>query len=473
MQGGVVKLIDINDYITPNQSCIKSLAETVKGKKGDEVKKITLDDCLSCTGCITSSESLLVNKVTLENHFSQIKENYKEENSFKIGIISYQTLESFIIVYKQIKKIENKNINYYNEISNIIADILNIDYILPLNDLILYTLNLSFSEFLDRKKDLKNGVGDGIICTECPGWVCYAEKKIGKISFEHMSNIKSPHEIASIIIKTLFEKYLKNIDKNYSSDNSLYLCTIMSCFDKKIEPIKNKTGINTVISTIELEEKFKEFLSKEYAIKNRIIKLNALKQILDMNKGIKETKELINEYINNDKEEINLSLYNFIFRENYSSNFYLEYFIYKIKQSNPNCFIERKPGKNIDSKEILIYKDETKSEIIYKFLISYGLRNIQNIVRMIKSNKIKYDYIELMSCPGGCINGAGQIRVEKSRDDVFNEISNGFNFFKEGKVDIENSIKEIEIMVDELNIDKNKFKQFFKEADFSKSDMEW
>ena len=278
MQGGVVKLIDINDYITPNQSCIKSLAETVKGKKGDEVKKITLDDCLSCTGCITSSESLLVNKVTLENHFSQIKENYKEENSFKIGIISYQTLESFIIVFKQIKKIENKNINYYNEISNIIADILNIDYILPLNDLILYTLNLSFSEFLDRKKDLKNGVGDGIICTECPGWVCYAEKKIGKISFEHMSNIKSPHEIASIIIKTLFEKYFKNIDKNYSSDNSLYLCTIMSCFDKKIEPIKNKTGINTVISTIELEEKFKEFLNKEYAIKNRIIKLNALKK---------------------------------------------------------------------------------------------------------------------------------------------------------------------------------------------------
>ena len=38
MQGGIVKLVDINDYITPNQSCIKSLAETVKGKKGNEIK---------------------------------------------------------------------------------------------------------------------------------------------------------------------------------------------------------------------------------------------------------------------------------------------------------------------------------------------------------------------------------------------------------------------------------------------------
>ena len=151
----------------------------------------------------------------------------------------------------------------------------------------------------------------------------------------------------------------------------------------------------------------------------------------------------------------------------------MEYCIYKIKNSNDNYYIERKPGKNIDSKEIIIYKDETKSEIIYKFLISYGLRNIQNIVRMIKSNKIKYDYIELMSCPGGCINGAGQIRIEKSRDDIFNEISDGFNYFKEGKVNMENSINEIEMIINELNIDKNKFKQFFKEADFSKSDMDW
>ena len=121
----------------------------------------------------------------------------------------------------------------------------------------------------------------------------------------------------------------------------------------------------------------------------------------------------------------------------------------------------------------MIYKDETKSEIIYKFLISYGLRNIQNIVRMIKSNKIKYDYIELMACPGGCINGAGQMRIEKSRDDFFSEINNGFNHFKEGKIDFENSINNIEKIISDVNIDRNIFKQSFKEADFSKSDLDW
>ena len=357
MQGGIVKLVDINDYISPNQSCIKSLAETVKGKQGNKVKK--------------------------------------------------------------------------------------------------------------------TGLNIGTISSECPGWVCYAEKKIGKISFNYMSNIKSPHEIASIIIKTLFEKYFNKINNNYNTEKNLYLCSIMSCFDKKIEPIKYKTGINTVISTIELEEKFKSFLLNQNNIKNRIISIQLLKKSLDILKNIKETKEFINEEVTKSKIDINLSLYNFTFTENYSSNYYIEYFIYKIIKSNPNCYIERKPGKNIDSKEIIIYNDETKNDIIYKFLISYGFRNVQNIVKNIKSNKNKYDYIELMACPGGCINGAGQIRVEKSRDDIFNQIKNGINYFKDGKTDIENSINEIEKIVCELSVDRSIFKQSFKEADFSKSDMDW
>lgn len=43
----------------------------------------------------------------------------------------------------------------------------------------------------------------------------------------------------------------------------------------------------------------------------------------------------------------------------------------------------------------------------------YGLRNIQNLVRNSKKGSYKYDYIEVMSCPGGCLNGGGQLKPKE------------------------------------------------------------
>lgn len=41
----------------------------------------------------------------------------------------------------------------------------------------------------------------------------------------------------------------------------------------------------------------------------------------------------------------------------------------------------------------------------------YGFKNIQNLIRQIKtSTKNPYKYIELMACPGGCYNGGGQVK---------------------------------------------------------------
>jgi len=47
---------------------------------------------------------------------------------------------------------------------------------------------------------------------------------------------------------------------------------------------------------------------------------------------------------------------------------------------------------------------------VLKFAAAYGFRNIQNIMMNIKRGKCDYDYIELMACPKGCLNGGGQIK---------------------------------------------------------------
>lgn len=68
--------------------------------------------------------------------------------------------------------------------------------------------------------------------------------------------------------------------------------------------------------------------------------------------------------------------------------------------------------------------------VIFKGATCYGFRNIQNLVRKVqretgaKSSRGRgrmrsmvtadqqhpYDYVEVMACPGGCVNGGGQLR---------------------------------------------------------------
>ena len=41
-------------------------------------------------------------------------------------------------------------------------------------------------------KFYKKGSNLPLISSECPGWVCYAEKRVGDLALPHMSKSKSP-----------------------------------------------------------------------------------------------------------------------------------------------------------------------------------------------------------------------------------------------------------------------------------------
>jgi iron only hydrogenase large subunit-like protein len=48
----------------------------------------------------------------------------------------------------------------------------------------------------------------------------------------------------------------------------------------------------------------------------------------------------------------------------------------------------------------------------------YGFRSIQNLVRRMKRGQCAYDFVEVMACPGGCLNGGGQISVQGGQADI-------------------------------------------------------
>lgn len=65
--------------------------------------------------------------------------------------------------------------------------------------------------------------------------------------------------------------------------------------------------------------------------------------------------------------------------------------------------------RNPDFREISLEQD---GKCLLKFAIANGFRNIQNLVQKLKRGKIPYQFVEVMACPSGCINGGAQVRPE-------------------------------------------------------------
>ena len=114
---GALQLTDLDDFITPSQECIKpvKIEKKVTTSKGAKIKieadgsyleqlpdgsskklekaKITLADCLACSGCITSAETVLIEQQsgqTLRGIFSSKQEQLRNGSSSNIIIVSFQ-----------------------------------------------------------------------------------------------------------------------------------------------------------------------------------------------------------------------------------------------------------------------------------------------------------------------------------------------------------------------------------------------
>lgn len=63
-----------------------------------------------------------------------------------------------------------------------------------------------------------------------------------------------------------------------------------------------------------------------------------------------------------------------------------------------NITVNFKNLRNPDFQEAELKKD---NQVLLKFAVINGFRNIQNIVQKLKRGKCTYDYVEIMACPSG------------------------------------------------------------------------
>ena len=218
--------------------------------------------------------------------------------------------------------------------------------------------------------------------TSCsPGWVNYAEYFYPD-QLDHLSSCKSPHQMQGAILKSYFAKQ-KGLDPK-----DIFVVSIMPCTAKKYEkerPQLSKDGMKDVDAVL---------TTRELA---RLIRRSGI----NFNKLPDEEfdQDIMGDYTGA----------GVIFGTTggvMEAALRTAYKVLTGEESNPIEF------KQVRGMEGLKEADIDIKGTILKVAVASGMRNAKILLDQIKEGKSPYAFIEIMGCPGGCINGGGQPYVK-------------------------------------------------------------
>jgi len=408
-----LKLSGLDDYIQPSQACIKPeiIQSTNKRAKIDvrndgtyieyeddgtgkilESAKISLTDCLACSGCITSAESVLITSQGVQ----EFLDNIKPERTVVVSI-SPQSRASIAARFKLTSlQTHKKLITLFKS--------LGVHYIFDTSFSRHFSLMESAAEFVARyRKTLDAPLP--MLASACPGWVCYAEKTHGDFVLPYISSTKSPQQIMGTIVKNYFAKQL-----NITPDK-IYHASVMPCYDKKLEASRE------------------DFYNDIYKTRDVDLVLTS-GEILDIisQKNI-DFKTLEESPL--DKLFTNITDEGQLFGVSGGSGGYIEYIFRYAAKELFGVTVDKLEYKNVRGTDHQSLTLEVDGKPVLQFATAYGFKHIQNFVRNIKQKKQSpFHFIEVMACPSGCLNGGGQIKQQEGEsskellkrvEDIYNE----------------------------------------------------
>ncbi len=236
------------------------------------------------------------------------------------------------------------------------------------------------TELLGRIRN--NGVLPMI--TSCsPGWVNYAEYNYEDL-LPHLSSCKSPHQMQGAIIKSYWA------EQNGIKPEDIFVVSVMPCTAKKYERQRDRMKVNgnwdvdAVITTRELARMIKrsgimfDRLPDEDWDQDIMGDYTGAAVIFGVTGGVMEAA--------------------------------LRTVYYKLtgKESDPIEFTAVR-GHEAGIREASVDVNGTTINVA----IASGMKSAKILLDEIKEGKSKYHFIEIMGCPGGCINGGGQPYVRE------------------------------------------------------------
>ncbi len=215
------------------------------------------------------------------------------------------------------------------------------------------------------------------LITSCsPGWVKFCEHNFPEFT-ENLSSAKSPMEMFAAIIKSYYA------EKNNIAKENIYSVAIMPCTSKKFEaqrPEMSSSGsldVDASLTTRELARmikqagiNFAELPDSEFD--DPFGGATGAAVIFGATGGVMEAAVRT---------------------------------VYELLEGKPleNLELEAIRGvEGIKEAALTIQGKEVKIAVVH------GTANAKALLEKIKAGEAKYDFIEVMACPGGCVNGGGQ-----------------------------------------------------------------
>ncbi len=230
------------------------------------------------------------------------------------------------------------------------------------------------TELLGR---IKNGGKLPMITSCSPGWINYAEIYYSDL-LGHVSSCKSPHQMQGAILKSYYAQ-VKGIDPK-----DIYVVSIMPCTAKKFEKerpqeraVENLHDVDAVLTVRELGDMIKRagmkfnLLPDEDYDQDIMGEYTGAAVIFGVTGGVMEAA------------------------------LRTAYFVLEGKEAEPVVFNKVRGFDDIREASYEL------GGMTLNIAVTSGMKNAKILLDDIRAGKSKYHFIEIMGCPGGCINGGG------------------------------------------------------------------
>ncbi len=207
----------------------------------------------------------------------------------------------------------------------------------------------------------------------CPGWVNYMERNYPDL-LDHLSTCKSPQNMFGALMKHIYAKR-EGIDPK-----DVYVVSIMPCTGKKGEKLRTATedlvDVDAVLTTRQLAR-----LIKNYGIDFRNLENGALDNPFGEYTGAAllfgATGGVMEAALRTAAEKLGA-------------------------KDAPIDFVE---VRGLDGVKEATYN---VNGVDVKVAVVNGITNAKIILDKVRAGTADYHFVEVMTCPGGCVNGGGQ-----------------------------------------------------------------